>query len=82
MVEINKNKFSQLIIEPKKISIEETFAVKNIVKEQENVEGNYDGFIGRVTNFNWKFINGIYECSINVLTTGDVIESLKINLSK
>ena len=51
----------------------------DIVKEQENVEGNYDGFIGRVTNFNWKFIKGIYECSIDVLTTGDVIESLKIN---
>ena len=33
MVEINKNKFSQLIIDPKKISNDETFAVKNIVKE-------------------------------------------------
>ena len=33
MVEISKDKFSQLIIEPIKISINETFAVKNIVKE-------------------------------------------------
>ena len=33
MVEISKDKFYQLIIEPIKISINETFAVKNIVKE-------------------------------------------------
>jgi len=55
--------------------------LENIRQEQENTDGNYDAFMGRVTNFNWKFTNGVYECSIIVLTQGDVIESLKINTS-
>ena len=41
--------------------------------------GNYDAFMGRVTNFTWKFNNGVYECSIIVFTQGDVIETLKVN---
>ena len=55
--------------------------LKNIRQEQENTDGNYDAFMGRVTNFNWKFTKGVYECSIIVLTQGDVIESLKVNTS-
>ena len=55
--------------------------LKNIRQEQENTDGNYDAFMGRVTNFNWKFTNGVYECSVIVLTQGDVIESLKVNTS-
>jgi len=55
--------------------------LKNIRQEVENTDGNYDAFMGRVTNFNWKFINGVYECSVIVLTQGDVIESLKVNTS-
>ena len=58
-----------------------TTLLKNIIQEQENTDGNYDAFMGRVTNFNWKFTNGVYECSIIVLTQGDVIESLKVNTS-
>ncbi len=52
---------------------------QNIQTEQKNTDGNYDAFMGVVTNFNWKFTNGAYECSISVLTRGDVIESLKVN---
>ena len=55
--------------------------LKNIRQEVENTDGNYDAFMGRVTNFTWKFTNGVYECSVIVLTQGDVIESLKINTS-
>ena len=58
-----------------------TTLLKNIIQEQENTDGNYDAFMGRVTNFNWKFTNGVYECSIIVLTQGDVMESLKVNTS-
>jgi len=55
--------------------------LENIRQEIENTDGNYDAFMGRVTNFNWKFINGVYECSVIVLTQGDVMESLKVNTS-
>ena len=55
--------------------------LNNIKTEQENTYGNYDAFMGRVTNFNWKFLDGKYECSITVLTQGDVIDSLKVNVS-
>lgn len=46
----------------------------------EKYEGNYGGFFGKVTNFNWSFENdGSYSMTIKLVGIGDVIESLKIN---
>lgn len=53
--------------------------LSEIEDEVEDSSGNYDGFLGRVTNFNWSFNNGVYECSITAYSPGDVIESLKSN---
>eukprot|EP01044_Picomonas_judraskeda_P002739 COSAG03_NODE_207_length_10641_cov_17.777272_2_plen_905_part_00 len=45
--------------------------------------GNYDGFVGRVSNFSWDFDpDGTYNITLNLITVGDVIESLKVNLPK
>lgn len=45
-------------------------------------KGNYDGFFGKVSNFTWKANNdGSYDISIDLITLGSVIESLKINLT-
>jgi hypothetical protein len=42
--------------------------------------GNYDGFFGKVSNFTWSFNpDGSYDISIDLITLGDVIESLKVN---
>jgi len=42
--------------------------------------GNYDAFFGLVKNFTWELLdNGGYNITISALSTGDVIESLKIN---
>ena len=42
--------------------------------------GNYDGFMGKVTNFNWSFNRDLsYSISIDLVSLGDVIESLVIN---
>ena len=42
-------------------------------------QGNYDGFFGKVSNFNWKFNpDGTYNITLNLITVGDVIESIKI----
>lgn len=44
--------------------------------------GNYDGFFGKVSNFTWNFDkDGSYDISIDLITIGDVIESLKVNTS-
>jgi len=44
--------------------------------------GNYDGFFGKVNNFTWNFNpDGSYDITINLITVGDVVESLKVNTS-
>ena len=43
-------------------------------------DGNYDGFFGKVSNFTWEFkIDGSYDITIDLITVGDVIESIKAN---
>ena len=55
--------------------------LKKIEKERENYQGNYDGFFGRVSNFSWGFNpDGSYNITIDLISLGDIIESLKINL--
>lgn len=45
--------------------------------------GNYDAFLGFVKNFSWDIEpNGSYNITIKGITSGDVIESLKINVLK
>ena len=43
--------------------------------------GNYNGFFGKVSNFTWKLNkDNTYDISINLLSLGSVIESLKVNI--
>ena len=45
-------------------------------------KGNYGGFFGKVSNFSWKLNqDGSYDITINLITLGSVIESLKANIS-
>ena len=49
-------------------------------KVDEN-KGNYGGFLGKVVNFEWTIDElGSYDITLNLISLGDVIESLKINL--
>ena len=42
--------------------------------------GNYDGFLGKVTNFEWKLNPDLsYDITINLITLGSVITSLAAN---
>ena len=44
-------------------------------------QGNYDGILGKVSNFNWSFNNdGSYDVEVTIISLGDVIESLKLNI--
>ena len=54
--------------------------IKIIEKYRKLYAGNYDGFYGRVTNFTWSFeADGTYNISIDLISIGDVIESLKVS---
>jgi len=49
---------------------------------RDTYNGNYDGFLAKVTNFSWTFEpDGTYKITLKLISLGDVIESLKINLS-
>ncbi len=86
MVEINKNKFSQLIIEPKKISIEETFAVKNIIKEYPYFQAaRIIELIGLKKHNSIRFSKVLENCSLFSAERGvlrDIIEFNKFSYSK
>ena len=68
---------------------EKWFTSKNITQldmlgfiqaKREEYNGNYDGFFGKVSNFTWNFNpDGTYDITIDLITVGDVIESIKTN---
>ena len=56
--------------------------VKSINKTKKQHQGNYEGIFGKITKFNWQFNpDGSYDCQVQLTSVGDVIESLKINLT-
>jgi hypothetical protein len=58
-----------------------TDVLDKIEQQRMSYEGNYDGFLGKVVNFDWKFNpDGTYDITLKLITVGDVIESLKVNL--
>ena len=59
------------------------FDVLNLIqKERIERAGNYEGVFGKINNFKWKFNpDGSYDCSVDLIGMGDMMESLKINTS-
>jgi hypothetical protein len=57
--------------------------ILNLVrKTRRESNGNYDAFFGLVTNFSWTLRpDGGYNVTLTARSTGDVIESLKMNTS-
>ena len=53
-----------------------------IEKERKTYDGNYDAIYGKISKFNWQFnSDGSYDCQIQLTAVGDVIESLKTNIT-
>jgi len=53
-----------------------------IEQYRQKYAGNYDGLLGKVSNFSWAFQpDGSYDIEITIISLGDVIESLKTNIS-
>ena len=57
------------------------FDVLNLIqKERIGRAGNYEGVFGKINNFKWTFNpDGSYDCSVDLIGMGDMMESLKIN---
>lgn len=56
---------------------------KAIRSEKKKWHGNYEGFFGKIAKFNWKFnSDGSYDITVNLVGTGDVISSLRVNAPK
>jgi hypothetical protein len=54
----------------------------NIEDKRNEYAGNYDGLFGKVSNFSWSFnTDGTYDIELTIISLGDVIESLKTNIS-
>lgn len=73
----------QFLYKGKGKDVNYTNLANKIAEEKRDWEGNYEGFFGRITKFNWKFNeDGSYDIVVKLTGTGDVISSLKINNPK
>ena len=53
-----------------------------IDQERARYDGNYDGMLAVVSNFSWVFNpDGTYDIDLTLISMGDVVESLKSNVS-
>jgi hypothetical protein len=58
-------------------NIDKNSILKKIETQRKNSSGNYDGFFGWVTNFNWSLDQGGgYDIEVSAVTIGDIIESI------
>jgi hypothetical protein len=56
--------------------------LKKLYTESLNSGGNYDAFFGYVTNYSWSVRDdGGYDCKTEILSTGEILESVKVNYS-
>jgi hypothetical protein len=55
-------------------------SVLNTIRELRHKSSyNYEGMIGYVKNFSWNYTtNGGYECTVTIISTGEILESLQI----
>ena len=58
-----------------------TVAFKKIKKLRDERDGNYDAAFGIISNFSWTFEeDGSYSIDMEVMSLGDILESLKVDL--
>jgi hypothetical protein len=77
-----KNKFFPSSNNNQIASIPYTEVLTTIDKQREKYSANYDGMLCKVSNFSWTFNNdGSYDVDLTLISWGDVIESLKTNVT-
>lgn len=59
--------------------MDQQFIQQEIIRRKESFNGNYDGFIGFVTNFDYSARpDGGFNCSTELISMGEVLDSLKV----
>ena len=72
------NSLADIFLEPGAIDYNIFLALIKTRKIQSS--GNYDAMFAKVKNFHWSFLkDGSYDVTIDLISSGDIIESLKIN---
>ena len=62
---------------------ERTIIFKELFTKSKTSSGNYDAMYGYVKNYQWSArADGGYDCSTTIISTGEIIESLKVNYVK
>jgi putative chitinase len=53
--------------------------VSDIAAIRKKTAYNYEGMIGYIKNFSWTYgSNGGYECTVSIISTGEILESLQL----
>jgi LAS superfamily LD-carboxypeptidase LdcB len=56
--------------------------LREIADLREQTDYNYEGMIGYVKNISWNYLpTGAYECTVNIISTGEILDSLKVGIS-
>jgi hypothetical protein len=56
--------------------------LKSLHQKSVDSGGNYDAFFGYITNYGWAVRpDGGYDCHTEIISTGEVLESIKVNYS-
>jgi hypothetical protein len=56
--------------------------LNKLYKDSLDRGGNYDAFFGYITNYSWSARDdGGYDCKTEILSTGEILESIKVNYS-
>ena len=79
-----KSKPLQFLLKPNtKNSNGTQFEMLNLISnERKKYSGNYEAIYGKITNFKWSFsTDGSYTCEVKLIGMGNVIESLKLNVT-
>jgi hypothetical protein len=79
----DKNILRETILEKDFYTNKDFRKVIDKIEAERNIhEGNYDGFLAKVSNFSWSVNNdGSYDIELTLISLGDVVESLKTNIS-
>jgi hypothetical protein len=76
----NELHYDDKFFDRKDVDLQEYFKELNIITT--NSSGNYDFMFGYVMNYSWKLRDdGGYDCSTEIISTGEILESYKINFS-
>jgi hypothetical protein len=59
---------------------ERTVLFRELYEKSKKYGGNYDAMFGYIKNYQWSArMDGGYDCQVTVISTGELIESLKVN---